>query len=442
MSRSFSAMAALISLVALVTSAHGQEAVISQQAWLNNYQRFYAEQLVEQGILAMQQGEFQSAEQDFSKAIQVVKVNNGLHSALQGPALSHLIESLLAQGRWEAADQQLAYFEWLNKRSYSQNIFDYLEGSRELSRLYLQASAYYTNPRSARYLISAKNLNWRAVSSIEATLGTDHPLLTPWLYDIVLIHFYQASLVKRKGMTSYEFKSDDGEIVAGWALGKNESIQLSYSIGNELLLRICSLYTGRENASAVTDALMQVYLGDWELLFDNTRMAMSHYRNAYAALDRSGVVKSEINLFFSQSIVLPAGELAIDWQPEKEQALDTTVRFIAWSTNYPGAAIPVFHNPPSGSLAPEFKVLANFSLLAVNSTGATAKISDAYFSPQQLLIQQAIPDSEFVRKLAHNAIGQLILRPHLDSGALDTHDNIELEYFFTPEEHAMIIGNN
>jgi len=351
MSRSFSAMAALISLVALVTSAHGQEAVISQQAWLNNYQRFYAEQLVEQGILAMQQGEFQSAEQDFSKAIQVVKVNNGLHSALQGPALSHLIESLLAQGRWEAADKQLASFEWLNKRSYSQNIFDYLEGSRELSRLYLQASAYYTNPRSARYLISAKNLNWRAVSSIEATLGTDHPLLTPWLYDIVLIHFYQASLEKRKGMTSYEFKSDDGEIVAGWAL-------------------------------------------------------------------------------------------AIDWQPEKEQALDTTVRFIAWSTNYPDAAIPVFHNPPSGSLAPEFKVLANFSLLAVNSTGATAKISDAYFSPQQLLIQQAIPDSEFVRELAHNAIGQLILRPHLDSGALDTHDNIELEYFFTPEEHAMIIGNN
>ncbi len=87
-------------------------------------------------------------------------------------------------------------------------------------------------------------------------------------------------------------------------------------------------------------------------------------------------------------------------------------------------------------------MLANFSLLAVNSTGATAKISDAYFSPQQLLIQQAIPDSEFVRELAHNAIGQLILRPHLDSGALDTHDNIELEYFFTPEEHAMIIGNN
>ncbi|HAJ76367.1 MAG TPA: hypothetical protein DCM64_07910 [Gammaproteobacteria bacterium] len=436
-------MVTLIGLVALGTCAHGQEALTSQEVWRNNYQRIHAEQLVERGILAMQQGEFQSAEQDFSEAIQVVKVNNGLHSRLQVPALSHLIESLFAQGRWETADQQLAYFEWLNIRSYSKNIFDYLEGSRELSRLYLQASAYYTNPQSARYLISAKNLNWRVVRSIEVTFGTDHPLLTPWLYDIVLIHFYQASLVKRRGMTSYEFKSDDDKIIAGWALGKNESIQLSYSIGNELLQRIRSLYAGRENASAVTDALMQVYLGDWELLFDNTRMAMSYYRDAYAELNNAGVVKSEIDLFFSQSIVLPAGELAIDWQPEKEHALDGTARFIAWSTNYPGAAIPVFHNPTNGSLTPEFKVLASFSLLAVNSTEPITDTSEAHFSARQLLIQQAIPDSEFVRDLAHNAIEQLTLRPHLNSGALeDTHHNIELEYFFSPEEHAMIISNN
>lgn len=434
---------AAVFLICLIPAA-GQEAVNSaEEQWLNNFQYVFAEQLLKTGVLAMEQGEFQLAEQNFSEAIQVIKVNNGLDSKFQIPALGKMIEALLAQRRWEAVDQQLGYFDWLNLHNYYKNIYDYLEGSKELSRLFLQASADYTNPQSARYLIAAKNLNWQVVSAIETTLGTDHQLLVPWLYEIVLIHSYQSSLIKRRGMTSYEFKSESESdvIVSGWSIGRNESLQLSYSIGNELLERIRSLYAAREDTSAATDAIMQVYLGDWELLFNNNRSALDHYRSARQALAEANLNADEIQQFFSKPTILPQRELNTEWPVTNAQSVEDPLRFAAWSTNYPALTVPSAFDSSEPS---RFSVLATFNLQPLERTNAERVnlITDGSFGVHQLQIQNAVPDSGFVRDLAARSIRQLKIRPRLESGSFVTSVGIQLEYIFSPEEQALIKGNN
>jgi len=184
-----------LALLALVTaSAFAQES--TEQASYNNiYEQVRTEQLLELGQQQMFERDFAGAEKTFLEALQIAKVNYGLSAPQQRNALRYVIESQLAQEKWEQAGSQLSYFEWLNDEIYTRDFYDYLLGTEQLSDILLRASANADNSNSTRYLLAAKNLNWRAVSGIEATLGENHVELTPWLYNIVLAHYYQISLL-------------------------------------------------------------------------------------------------------------------------------------------------------------------------------------------------------------------------------------------------------
>ena len=190
----------------------------SDNSFLNAYEQGRSELLTAQGLELLNNDEFESAERIFLDAMQIAKINYGLDAPQQRIPLEHAITAQLAQGKWEEVDKHFSYFEWLNDEVYQRDFFDYLRGTETLSSMLLKASADTDNPMAVRYLIAAKNLNWRAVSAIEATLGESDARLAPWLYNIVLTHYYQSSLVKRHGMARNTFLNEDDEEVAGWTL--------------------------------------------------------------------------------------------------------------------------------------------------------------------------------------------------------------------------------
>lgn len=409
--------------------------------WPNNFLYSHSEQLIEEGKLALSAEEFGMAERKFSEALQIAKVNHGLYSATQIPALELMIETQIAKGNWETADSQLEYYEWLNIQAHETNLAGYLSGLEGMRRLLLAASADTSNPRSVRYLIAAKNLNWQAINAIEIVHGENSIELTPWLYNIVLAHYYQTATTRRRGMTSYEYKSDDEKIVSGWSLRKNESMRISYSIGKDLLQRIQSIYAANPQVASETPGLLYVYLGDWELLFGNKSDALSYYNQANALFAELEIDQLSVDRFYSVPTVLPEAKLYTTFADEN--LVNAPLEFESWSPIYIATATPLSQDRNEFLGKPQFSAFARFSLDSISSNvRATDSAARMVIALSDLEIVSTVPDNTIVKDLVRNEINLLQFRPKFENGIPVSQERVEMEYHFSPAINPLVISQN
>lgn len=422
---------------------YAQGSANSTQAFLNAYDQGNIEQLVSQGLLAMEAEDFPEAERIFLEAMQVAKVNYGLSSKEQRIPLRHAIEAQLSQGKFEQAENHLSYFEWLNDEIYTRDFYAYLEGTELLSELLLKASADANNPLGVRYLIAAKNLNWRAVSGIEATLGEDNIELTPWLYNIVLAHYYQSSLVKNSSVISHVHRSENDEEINGFTLTMGESLRISYRIGAELLNRIAEIYSTTEEMPAESLALVQIYQADWEMLFGNETSALELYTDSYNQLLANGFNAEQANRVFARPTVLPATTLATSLEAFADED-QGPVRFHAWTPNYPATRLPSEEVAINSNAGAEFMALVKFTLHPLLPAGLMSndRIIPLGFNVDDLEVISATPDNDLVRQRALYEVSLLQFRPRIKDGAPVAIEDVRLEYLFPPQYNVLSVSTN
>ena len=419
---------------------------VRDQSSFDNFRPVDSETLLANALAAIENKQFRDAGQFISDALQVIKVNHGLLSTKQFPALQLLAATDLAQQDWQGFDQHLAYFEWLLKKLAVSDFEAFLSGSQILHSLYLDAAATGNNPNNAHYLIAAKQLNWRAVTAIELTHGKDSLRLAPWLYNIVLTHYYQSTLTRRRGLTSYDYKSTTPEIVSGWTLSKNESLEQSFGIGQELLLRIRTLYASSIMASPMTDALMLLYMADWELLFSRNSEALEFYRSAYALVKNTNSDAAALNAWFNQPVIIPRRNFADSWQPDSRSS--SVIDFIAWSAVFPGAQRPDQIIELAMQPVGKYSASVRFDLVPGTTASATTAVtgveasSNRHFSVINNLSLEAItPDNELVARQARSRIAELQFRPLLVDGELASGNNFQLNYVFSAETDFSMLSD-
>lgn len=401
----------------------------------DNFHTSDYEDLLAIAVAAMENGRLTEARQNISDALQVIKVNHGLLSPEQFPALQLLAAAYLEQLDLGFFDQHLAYFEWLLRKLSVSDFNAYLVGTEILTSLYLDAAAVAENPNNAHYLVAAKQLNWRAVSAIEFRYGKDNLDLAPWLYNIVLTHYYQSELTRRKGMTSYDYKSTTPEIVSGWSLTKNESLEQSYSIGKELLVRIRALYANSAKASPLTDALMLTYLADWELLFDRSHSAFDLYSAAYAKVKVSDIGNATLESLFAQPAIIPPTTFSDSW-PQAHGPADAPINFVAWSSVFPGVHRPELLVAQTRRPVSKYSATANFDLSFNNSGAESAPAVETNHNSyriSKLRIDDFSPHNDLVASLAQQQISVLRFRPLLLDGKPVSGSNFRLNYVFPAE---------
>lgn len=415
------------------------------ERWLgpNAYKQEQVSGYLNDGIALIEAGDYSAAEKNFSAALQAAKVNHGIKSPEQVIALELLIQAQMGHRNWRTINQYLAHFEWLNGEIYKTDLDRYLQGMDALANLYLRAAADPLNPQAAHYLISARNLTWNVVSAIEREHGRDNALLSPWLYKIVLSHFYQAGSVKRRGMTSYDYKSDDAVIINGWSLSKNEYVDKSHNIGLELLTRIKALEAKHNGPES--EAIMLIYLGDWETLFGNETAALDYYQQSFHGLQISGVDSGQIDAFFKHPSVLPEQAIYPNLSAFHTQRDDPDkITFNAWSSNFPAAERPFFID----SLTEPDRVF--HAIVQLDSEGQQV-LRQAISPSGQTRIEtsgidsstssQAVLSGSAKRRL-EESIASLRFRPRLEGGKLVPRDEITVDYFFTQSEDPTILGSN
>lgn len=399
------------------------------------YEQIRAEQLLEQGQLQMRERDFAGAEKTFLEALQIAKVNYGLSTPQQRNALGNVIEAQLAQEKWEQAGSQLSYFEWLNDEIYTRDFYDYLQGTEQLSDLLLRASANAENSNSTRYLLAAKNLNWRAVSAMEATLGENRVELIPWLYNIVLAHYYQISLLKRPAMFSDVVIAEGENELRGRTLAKGESLRISYRIGKDLLQRIVDIYVAAEDSPPESSALARIYEADWDMLFGLETDALALYQQAHEELIDQGVSPARVNSLFRRPMVLPAPTLATSLSDLELQLGERPLRFDAWTPNYPATALPRPQLAMISEDGEQLKATLRFDHVpqlpeALMANQRSIKLG---FYLRNLEVISVSPESERLREQARYEVSLLQLRPALENGLPIVTENVELEYRFAPQ---------
>ena len=435
-------LTAAIVLGCLASFSQAQEP--AESAPFNNvYEQERSEQLLQTGQLQMREGEFEAAEITFLDALQIAKVNYGLKAPQQREALRYVIEAQLALGKWEQADRQLGYFEWLNDEIYLRDFYDYLYGTQLLSDLLYRASANADNANSTRYLLAAKNLSWRAVTGIEATLGEESVELVPWLYNIVMAHYYQVSLLKRPAMFSAMVETEGDEEYRGWLMHKGESLRISYRIGKDLLERIHEIYLAAEESAPESAALTLIYRADWELLFGHEADALALYGDAYQQLLDKGIAPSQADSVFSKPRALPVPTIAASLS-QYDSEPEGPIQFNAWTPNYPAAALPKAELAINPDGSETFMALLSFNLnpLLPGRLMENKRSIKLGFSLRDLEVISTSPDNDMLRERARYEVSLLQLRPVLQNGLPVTQDAVQLEYRFAPQYEGISLSEN
>jgi hypothetical protein len=351
--------------------------------------------------------------------------------------------SQLPQQQWEIMPQYLSYFNWLNSELYRANMLDFLSGTEVLSSLYLQASADTTNPNSAHYLVAAKNLYWNAVSAIEGAYGSNSKKLTPWLYRVVLSHYYQSTLVKRRGLTSYNYKTDEPTIVNGWSLSKKESLQKSYNIGAELLKRIRDIESAEGNQEA--EAIAWLYLADWEATFDNRSTALEYYQKANRLFLGSGAQQQTIDRLFAQTSVLPESgyRLALADLITQAGGSSSTTTFVAWSENFPATPAPAALDQYAAASRNTIhaQVSFDYNLGSSPELNNGRKIDQSLFAKNNIRLISISTEFDGAEAQALRDVSLLHFRPQLRSGELVSSEGITVDYVFSRQGTPLLLSD-
>ena len=405
-------------------------------SWIDNYSHELPESLVSDGRRLMAQHAYDEAEAAYARAWQVTRINHGLTSANQIRPIEHLLDALLAQGKWEDFDQQINYLSWLNDTAHQDDPQSRVEGLTTISNWYRAAAASMDDSRSNWYLIRAKHLNWQAISEIERHYGPGDMQLAPLLYRVAMDHYYQAISTQRRGMTSYEYKTNERALVNGWSLSKNETVSRSYRIGRENLLRIRALYARNGRQSAITDALLLVHLADWELVFENGEAAAAYYQAAYARLEEAGIPPQDVERFFGRPVVLPATHLTLTWPLWESAWDDQPLEYVAWSPAYPGAQKP---DDPLDTYRNRLEsLMSQRAVVRLNPDSAFATGFERETDPDRFNYIVSDMDlsenpevNESLIDWVHAELPMLKLRPRMLNGKLTVHEVVTLDYVFS-----------
>ena len=427
-------MLRLLIMIVLSCPALAQETG-SALPYSSVYAHERSEQLIARGLLQMEAKDYRIAEKIFLEAVQVAKVNYGLRAPQQRAALEHLIEALLAQQKWQLAGDQLSYFEWLNDEIYLRDFYDYLRGTKQLSELLYRASADADNSNSTRYLILAKNLSWRAISAIEATLGETDPELVPWLYDVVLAHYYQVSLIKRRSLLNEITAQENSAGYQGWTLTKSESLRISYRIGRDLLIRIHQILSAGQDSPTEASALAVLYQADWELLFGHEVTAMTLYGEANRQLSSVGAPSERLDRLFGRPRVLPDPVLYTSLNGLEAALAEGPIQFRAWTPNYPGAQLPSAKVATADRPQPS-SALVGFTLLPAPPIAlmGNRRIIKLGFGLKNVDVLEITPRTSALDDEVRYQVSLLQLRPALKSGLPVEIDELQLRYHFAPQQ--------
>lgn len=242
-------------------------------------------------------GEHEQAIPVFERAGHVARVNRGLHTMDQLPALEERINSHLALGQWEEADRQQQYSFYLHSRAMKRDDPELVGALREFAHWNLSVHFRGLEETPARLVDAYRLLNSAHDLLLEKERGDLEQQLA-----------YLDSLAGVAWLVARTHIGDSPEVLNGdrafneTALvsfnGRRQSLHQinGFAQGEAALQRavdLQALRVERGEASVQDAAEALARLGDWYLLFDRRQASTDAYRQAWELVREQAAAQSE-----------------------------------------------------------------------------------------------------------------------------------------------------
>lgn len=362
------------------------------------------------------------------RAMQIVRINEGLYTSAQLPYLKMKIENLADWRDWDRARNQLQHLFWLYRTKSRYIDATLINNLQDLSQIHLRGVMEDGNEYQSYHFRRAVSANWLALSAGEALWSKQDQRLIPIIYDLLKHYHMQSVAIRSGGRTGYELR----QIAPGtdWVRDRVDVQRYFYFTGQGLLNQLNDIYANAEPADPEGLAMANLYMADWQVLFSRDIEALENYQMAYQGLEQAGVAPELLDQFFGKPTLLPESE----FHPSLQQALaarsqvaarspeqtsiETTnqLYFAEWSSSF-----PFIRKPDQYMRDPVLE--SNFALFSFNLAGVPdisqwvgGRDAALFSSIQEATLVEPQPRSENQVESLMKKLETLRFRPSLHAG--------------------------
>ena len=269
------------------------------------WDRGLPEELSSLGELQQQQGDHLLAVETFDRAIHINRINSGLHTLEQIPAIEQLIESHLAMGNWEQADIYNNYLFYIQQKSYGRNDPRLIPVLDKLATWNMQAFNIGYGELLGQRLRQAQILFVAAARMVGTHFGREDERFVAYMKNIANSSY----LLSRNPNLMMELEQPDFRsyqtILMDSLTERSSVLPPGFRSGEKALSDIVQFYQeSGDSAYDLAEAIAN--LGDWYLVFDRRREANDHYQAAWLILQEEENSEELSASLFGQVVALPA----------------------------------------------------------------------------------------------------------------------------------------
>jgi len=229
-----------------------------------------SEQLLGLGDAYSKLNNHEMALQSYKQALQIYRINNGLHNLGQKPLLERVMDTNSKLNNQSKLNDNHDYLLWLYRRNYDSKDPDLLEVLVRVASWKLEAFAKSPGEGQVNYLYEAEDLFEQSLNILESSSRIEDPAAIKVLFDIAKANFKAQFFI-----SSDEF----------------------FEAAVQRIIDIHEQNPGLPKAS-LAEAL--VLSGDWEMVLRDRTDALELYQDAYHTLAKNDVSPDVIQRLFAR----------------------------------------------------------------------------------------------------------------------------------------------
>jgi len=407
-----------------------QQTVAELEATLGRYDPALIENLTSLADSAAALNLHFDARTTVERAIQIQRLNLGLHSAEQIPLYFQMMEHDISAGNWRGVNESMGYLYYLllEKRANSEESI--IEDLVRLSEFHLIGVAGDAESERARHFQRAEELTLLAIEISEFVWDATDLRRIDLYYSLIKQFYLQSAAIDRGGVTGYSLRAVVPE--SNWVRPARIVRARYYRAGLRLFEEIQRTFAESTDNPREFLAMVDLYRADWQVLFSDDN-AEEGYRVAYSGLIDSGYDQDTVTQLLLRPQVLPipifhisAEQALAALQPSKSSSPspdptspDLAIQFSDWFDFMPAVPFPRTAPDLQGSVTGNYsEIQLNVQLDSLNRVSrwiqGTYETHLGVVGQFEILTEPDWPD--FDRQFLSRRLHFVHFRPRLENG--------------------------
>ncbi len=250
---------------------------------------------------------YDSAAATADYAIQIVRTSFGLQTPQQYDLQQMAIEIDLLRQDWEAINERLDYYSTLILSKYHGSIADRISRLLWLADIHVRGGIEDLEEKQAAHMREATWLNETAVGYAEKHGLSHSRLQAEMLFALSQKYYLEARAISEGGPNSYRLRQVHPDVHR--VQGKFDALDARHAAGLLALEHLRDIFKAAPSFGAEAVAMAELYIADWNALFNASEDISAEYQNAVAAFKAAGVPEARISRFLASPVAIPSPRL-------------------------------------------------------------------------------------------------------------------------------------